>query len=224
MGPPGVMIDVGAHFGSALDSFAVSGWRVIAFEPDSKNRQKLARAYGDFNNVTIDDHGVSDKVQSQVPFYRSSQSSGISGLAAFDPSHRASGEIRTTTLREVTRQYSLERVDFLKIDTEGFDLFVLKGLPDSLMPRVIVCEFEDLKTKELGYTYKDLATELCRRGYTVIMSEWFPIESYGKKHKWRRAVAWPADLIEEAGWGNFIAVADPALADPILNQLNSFAP
>ncbi len=38
---PGVMVDVGAHYGSSLRPFAKDGWRVFAFEPDPANRQKL---------------------------------------------------------------------------------------------------------------------------------------------------------------------------------------
>ena len=33
------MIDVGAHVGGSLIKFALSGWKVYAFEPDDQNRK-----------------------------------------------------------------------------------------------------------------------------------------------------------------------------------------
>jgi FkbM family methyltransferase len=210
------MIDVGAHFGSALDRFASDGWRVIAFEPDSNNREKLLRVYGGSSNVSIDARGISDQKDENVEFFTSADSSGISGLLHFDKSHQSAGTISTTTLEHVIVEYELTEIDFLKVDTEGLDLLVLRGLPDSVMPKVVVCEFEDRKTKTLGYVYSDLANELVRRGYIVIMSEWYPIEEYGKAHRWRRAVEWPAKILDHDSWGNFVAVSDRELADQIM--------
>lgn len=213
----GLMIDVGAHYGSALDGFARDKWRIIAFEPDIDNRDKLSRVYGSFSNVSIDPRGISDQEDDHVPFYSSSESSGISGLLAFDRSHQSDGTISVTTLAHVISEYGVDKIDFLKVDTEGLDLLVIRGLPDSASPTVVVCEFEDRKTKSLGYTYSDLAEELERRGYIVIMSEWYPIEGYGQSHRWRRAVEWPAKILDQSGWGNFIAVSDRELADRILH-------
>jgi hypothetical protein len=79
-------------------------------------------------------------------------------------------------------------VDFLKIDTEGFDLMVLKGYPwtQSPRPRVILCEFEDAKTVPLGYDFHQLAAFLVGEGYQLIISEWYPVKAYGGLHRWRR--------------------------------------
>ncbi|NNL78814.1 MAG: FkbM family methyltransferase, partial [Desulfobacterales bacterium] len=212
----GVMVDVGAHYGAALDNFAADGWQVIAFEPDKNNREKLSRVYGAYPNVTIDSRGISDHMDDNVPFYTSAESSGISGLLSFDQSHQSAGTISVTTLEQVLIEYEVREIDFLKIDTEGLDLSVLSGLPDSTTPKVIVCEFEDRKTLTLGYVYSDLADELVRRGYFVIMSEWHPLEKYGQRHKWRRAVEWPAKVLDKNAWGNFVAVSDKKLAKQIL--------
>ena len=76
----GLMIDVGAHYGSILSPFALSGWQVIAFEPDSKNREKLVESFGDSQNVIIDARAVSDQPREKAVLYRSEESTGISGL------------------------------------------------------------------------------------------------------------------------------------------------
>jgi hypothetical protein len=92
-------------------------------------------------------------------------------------------------------------VDFLKIDTEGHDLFVLQGFPwERNRPQVIECEFEDLKSKPLGYTTKDMADFLVGKGYTVYVSEWHPILKYGQRHDWHRLQKYPCDLACYEAW------------------------
>jgi FkbM family methyltransferase len=209
---PGVMVDVGAHYGSALRPFVRQGWQVYAFEPDARNRQHLVAEFGGFRNLQIDPRAVADVDRQGVTFYSSDVSSGISGLSAFDPSHKAQDSIDVTTLADFLSTTALGAIDFLKIDTEGHDLFVLRGLPwQRLKPRLVLCEFENHKTHPLGYSYEDLAGFLASHGYTVITSEWYPIERYGATHRWRGfAEGNPPPLQDPAGWGNLLAVRDAA--------------
>lgn len=209
---PGTMVDVGAHYGSALRPFARHGWQVFAFKPDAQNRAHLVAEFGAFPNLAIDPRAVSDTPRQGVTFYRSDVSSGISGLSAFDPSHRAQATIDITTLAELIDTQQVRSIDFLKIDTEGHDLFVLRGLPwATLRPRLILCEYENHKTVPLGYTYQDLANFLAAQGYTVVTSEWFPIERYGIQHRWRQfAEGQPPPVADAQGWGNMLAVRDAA--------------
>lgn len=215
----GVMVDVGAHFGSSLKAFAESGWRVYAFEPDPSNRAKLLDLVGSLPNVTVDVRAISDRTTENVPFFVSKVSTGISGLSSFDPSHEANGTVSTITLEKVYAEEKISSVDFLKIDTEGYDLFVLKGNPwGAVKPRVVLCEFEDKKTVPLGYTYHDLASYLMSQGYSVIVSEWYPIERYGTAGMWRCYSRYPSDLEDSRAWGNLIAASDPVIFDLLCKE------
>ena len=64
-----------------------------------------------------------------MPFFTSGVSSGISGLSSFHPSHKESQRADLATLSDFISKEDIAQVDFLKIDTEGFDLFVLQGFP-----------------------------------------------------------------------------------------------
>jgi len=204
---PGVMIDVGACTGQAFNSFANDGWTVYAFEPDPVHRNKLADRWGDVPTVRIDPRAVSNQTASNVPFFRSDVSDGISGLSSFHESHKASGTVETTTLEHFCREERITKVDFLKVDTEGYDLFVLQGMPWlDVSPRLVMCEFEDSKTVPLGYSFDDLAGYLSSLKYRVLVSEWYPIVSYGGPHRWRRFVPYPCILADPNAWGNLIAV------------------
>ena len=142
-----VMVDIGAHHGSSLAPFLKRGWKVFAFEPDPKNRAQLEKRFGAHPLLTIDARAVSDSSIGYVPFYASEESTGISSLSAFTEGHRQACLVSTTTLAEIVAEQNLSQIDFLKIDTEGYDLMALKGVPwDRIQPKLIVCEFEDRKT------------------------------------------------------------------------------
>ncbi len=208
-----VMLDVGAHFGTSASYFDALGWTIYCFEPDPNNRAKLTQRFGTNPNVTIDVRAVSDRPAKGVTFFQSDESTGISGLHAFRDTHRAAGEVDVTTVGEAAQGLGLDRVDFLKIDVEGFDFSVLKGVPwDRLRPDAIECEFEDRKTLPLGYTYKDMAQFLLGKGYSVYLSEWHPIIRYGIRHDWFRLVKFPGVELAPDAWGNIIAFkVDPGL-------------
>ncbi|MFT3857436.1 MAG: FkbM family methyltransferase [Aquabacterium sp.] len=208
----GVMIDVGAHYGSTSSPFCEAGWQVYAFEPDSQNRAHLTQKIGHFRNIKIDNRALSNEEKESVTFYRSEQSTGISGLSAFHISHVAADTVAVTTLAQIVREHGIRTIDFLKIDTEGFDKFVLEGLPwDTHTPTTVVAEFEDAKTKPLGYDFDDFARFLTSRGYQVLVSEWEPIVAYGRTHTWADFKIYPCQLNSERAWGNFIATKDPQI-------------
>jgi len=202
----GVMVDIGAHHGGALAGFLDRGWRVYAFEPDGANRARLEARFGSHPEIVIDARAVSETACDEAPFFASPESTGISSLSAFRDSHRAIGTVTTTTIDQAVRQYGIREIDFLKIDAEGYDLMVLKGVPwETLRPAVVVCEFEDRKTLPLGYCFHDMAQYLQDRSYQVWVSEWHPVMRYGIRHDWRRLVRYPCHLASGDAWGNLIA-------------------
>lgn len=204
-----VLVDVGAHFGGDIVPFLKDGYQVHAFEPDPSNREVLLRLCDTYPNLSIDSRAVTNKTRTAVPFFTSSVSTGISGLAAFHPSHRATTEVGTVTLGDFCSAQAICSVDFLKIDTEGFDLFVLEGYPwERSKPTVVICEFEDRKTMPLGYTYHDLARFLKEKGYEVLVSDWYPIVEYGAQHTWRDFRVYPCELGDPQDWGNLLAFRD----------------
>ncbi len=200
------MIDVGAEFGGSAAHFDKWGWTIRCYEPDPANRAKLIERFKENDNVTIDAHAVSDEPQKGVPFFRSDESPGISGLHAFRDTHREEGMVDLTTVAEIIEDRGLSKIDFLKIDVEGFDFNVLKGVPwDLLRPDVIECEYEDSKTAKMGHTWRDIAEYLRERGYAVYISEWHPIIRYGIAHDWKRVVPYPGVDVSTESWGNMLA-------------------
>jgi len=201
-----LMINVGAHFGGSLSGFLKKGWEVIAFEPDNKNRAVLERNYFNETKLEVIPEAISDYIKEKSPFYTSTQSSGISTLSPFDDSHNLTDYVNITTLEKFCGERGISDIEFLMIDAEGFDLQILRGFPwGKISPEFIICEFEDKKSSKLNYSFNDLADYLYNRGYTLLVSEWHPVEKYGIRHDWRCLKHYPCLLEDESAWGNIIA-------------------
>lgn len=174
----------------------------------------------------INNSAVSDVEGEGIPFYTPEESIGISSLKPFRPTHELTAQVKTVKLDNYLRENGVNRIDFLKIDTEGCDLMVLKGL-DLVQHavEVIVCEFEDKKTKPLGYLMQDLAEYLQSFGYTVYVSEWHPVIRYGGPHQWRVLKLYPCELEDPNACGKLLAFkSDPgiwALTNALSNNMTS---
>jgi hypothetical protein len=143
----------------------------------------------------------------------------VSGLSAFLPSHKASQSVTLVTLAQFIKEKKIKgkTIDFLKTDTEGFDLMALKGYPwEESLPRLILCEFEDSKTLPLGYDFHALAGFLVEKGYKLVISEWHPVKHYGSPHDWNRFATYPCTLVVPQAWGNILAVRDDELYQSLL--------
>jgi FkbM family methyltransferase len=205
----GTMIDVGAMDGCSCKRFVTAGWTVVAFEPNPSQRHKLI----DFHNknktgkLIVEETAVSNKNRKNCPFFTSEESTGISSLVAFHQSHKKSHAVDTVRLDDYMNKHKITVVNFLKIDTEGYDYYVLQSYPWHLYkPEIVVCEFEDKKTKDkLNYLWTDVAHFLKKKGYYIIISEWYPIKKYGARHEWRNFKKYPCILDDIDGWGNMIA-------------------
>lgn len=199
----GVLVDVGAHSGAVSTMFLDLGWSVVAYEPDPSNRREFERRVGGNGRVELSTSAVSDKPSSSASFFTSTTSTGISTLAAFHDSHEPTAVVDVVTLAEDLRLRRVKRVDFLKIDIEGFDFFALKGFDWSYEPRFVLYEFEDRKTVQLGYSLSDSSAYVADRGYHLVYSVWEPIVEYGTRHRWRGLFGTPpADA--SACWGNVL--------------------
>jgi len=208
--PVPIMIDIGACQGRVFHKFAREGWWIHAFEPNPPFFKALAKKYT-HRKIVLNDTAVSDVEGAEVPFYTSEESHGISSLQAFRPTHEVTAHVKTVRLDNYLFNKRIKRIEFLKIDTEGYDLMVLQGLNLAKYPvSIILCEFEDSKSKPLGYSWQDQADYLNSYGYTVYVSEWHPVITYGGPHQWRILKRYPCELEDPNAWGNFLAFkSDP---------------
>jgi FkbM family methyltransferase len=124
-----IVVDAGAYPGDytlfAARQVGPSG-RVIAFEPDARNRAVLERnvRLDGRTNVTIIPKGLwdSDDVLNLDQ----------DGLASTVVEHAADSTIEVTTLDAVVAALALPRVDVIKMDIEGAEIRAIQGCVETL--------------------------------------------------------------------------------------------
>lgn len=144
----GFYVDIGANDPDRFSNtkrFYLSGWRGINVDPNTESYLKFVKDRSRDINLNI---GISDK-KSKLKFYRffpdtlSTFSSKLAGL------YRRQGyrqidvaNIQTLPLSLVLKKYSSKKIiDFLTIDTEGFDERVLHSNDwKKFKPRIICVE------------------------------------------------------------------------------------
>ncbi|MGE0046274.1 MAG: FkbM family methyltransferase [Hyphomonadaceae bacterium] len=137
-----MVLDIGAHggqFARLFASIAPQG-RVLAFEPSSYARSVLAWALKSrgVRNVTVFPVALSDAegvLTIATPLKRKSRSYGY-GLAHVSREPIAANEagesVRATTLDIFAREQNLARLDFIKIDIEGWERRFVEGAKETL--------------------------------------------------------------------------------------------
>jgi FkbM family methyltransferase len=204
-----VLVDVGAHHGAVTALFLDKGWSAIAYEPDPSNREQFQRHIGENPRVQLSAAAVSEKPAQSASLFTSVVSTGVSTLAAFHESHKATAIVDVVTLAKDLHARGVRQVDFLKVDIEGFDFFALKGFDWAYAPRFVLYEFEDRKTVPLGYSLADSSAYIADRGYDLVYSVWEPIVEYGQRHSWRGLFRTPPPDAASC-WGNVLCFREHA--------------
>ena len=140
-----LVFDVGAHVGYMTDIFLGLGARVICIEPQPHCTEVLNRKFRDNASVEIVASGLSDQ-EGELTFFICAERPSVSTFSDAWQTGRYSKEtwdtsivVPVTTLDALIRQFGTPK--FCKIDVEGFELPVLRGLTS----RVDVISFEFVK-------------------------------------------------------------------------------
>lgn len=215
-----VLVDVGAHHGAVTSMFLDKGWSAVAYEPDPANRELFERNIGCNPLVALSASAVSDQSAESVALFTSSTSTGISTLSAFHKTHEPTATVDVVTLADDLRARNTRRVDFLKVDVEGFDLLALKGFDWTYAPRFVLYEFENRKTESLGYALTDSSAYVAGHGYHLLYSVWEPIVEYGGRHTWRGLFLTPPSDADKC-WGNVLCFRDEVDAAKCMKMFGS---
>jgi FkbM family methyltransferase len=120
-----VVYDIGAFHGLLTIYFASQADYVVAWEPTSRNRQRLNDniRLNSFSNVIVRPYGLASKPSKAQMTIDPLEP----GTASLDSGIALGGESETIELRTLDDEQGLRPPDLVKIDVEGFELEVLKG-------------------------------------------------------------------------------------------------
>jgi FkbM family methyltransferase len=135
--PGDLCFDIGANMGSRVGSFLMLGAKVIALEPQKSCCAELKNVYAN-QPVEIIQKGVGAKNEIKK-FYVSNNSLissfNLEWIEEIKKKHTKNNwnqieEVEIVTIDSLIEMYGMPK--FIKIDTEGFELEVLKGLTNKV--------------------------------------------------------------------------------------------
>lgn len=221
----GTILDVGSHTGGSASYFLNNGFDIHCFEPGRETFEELKVRMKGRTNVVLNHVAISEVSGQVLNFYESPESKGISSLHKFRSSHTSSYQVNTLSLTDYIEHNKLQNIVFLKIDVEGHEMSVLKSI--NLLknrPSIILFEFEDSKTRDLGYGLIDLLRLMEENEYIFMISEWYPLKNYGDFHKWKGWKSGLNESLDPHAWGNVIAIDSNKLdAENILLEIKSLS-
>ncbi|HEY0790885.1 MAG TPA: FkbM family methyltransferase [Chthoniobacterales bacterium] len=150
--PNRVAVDVGANQGDFMQVAADAGYEVFSFEPFPAAFQKLRARSSGRKNVKVFNFALGS-VETSLPLHVATESGiDLRGDASLYNTFRphfvrdniqfdSTVEVPVRTISALVEAGEIPAaIDFLKVDTEGFDLEVIKGLGD-LRPQIVQTEF-----------------------------------------------------------------------------------
>ncbi|MEO1052788.1 MAG: FkbM family methyltransferase [Bacteroidota bacterium] len=163
-------IDVGANLGffTCLGGVLCSNGSVHAFEMDPKCIPLIEENVGlnKLDNVTVNNNAVSDREGvEKIP----DLSTPDPRLMILKPSDDAEGiEVQGISLDDYFKKNEI-KPDFVKVDAEGAELKVLKGMPDTLKRNdvKILVEIHCQKLPNFDANFKDVLTILHDNGFEM---------------------------------------------------------
>lgn len=128
--PGDLVFDVGAHIGRMTEVFLSLGARVVCVEPVPHCIKILKKKFGNNDNVKIVEKGLSDR-EGKLTFYICEKRCSFSTFSEkYKPKITKKIQVPVTTLDLVIEKFGKPK--FCKIDVEGFELQVLRGLSSKI--------------------------------------------------------------------------------------------
>lgn len=164
-----VILDIGANIGISFSWFSVRNPQahIIGFEPhpETIKRAKEQISLNGFNNVELLQIGLGNADSSLTMYEVEDHNPGMNRIS-FEKLDRPSTVIPVRRLDDVLREKNIRKVDFIKMDVEGFEYFVLEGAVETLKSfPVLFIEVDDRYLIQNGQSAARLVALLEQCGY-----------------------------------------------------------
>jgi FkbM family methyltransferase len=199
-----VIVDIGANTGQTIEMMlrVFTRPQVFAFEPSSRTFATLRRRYGNECRGMFQ-MAIGDSDTEQVLInYSSSLFTSLHKLHPEAALHHDVSELRVLDSETVPSrrmdsllpELGINRIDLLKIDTQGHDLAVLRGAANTLQSgivRAVLIEVNFLSMYEGEGSWLEIAGTLDAAGYKLV--------DFYEKHRSGNVLSWCNCLYQKTG-------------------------
>ena len=191
-----IIFDVGANEGETIDFFLslLKNPTIYSFEPEMKSYKKLLKKYEKNKAINLFNLAFGNKKEKlKLKTNIKSSTSTLSKINTKSKYYNFKSFIlspgtNNTFLNEENvqvekvdnffRQNEISTIHILKIDTEGFELNVIKGAQETLQKtKIIIIEFQ-LNDMYLDYDAKKIEDFLAANNFVLIKALKFPFMQY----------------------------------------------
>jgi len=170
------VFDVGANSGFhtiLLGSLLGDTGEVHSFEPVTYYRKMLEEniKINNFTNIVVNDKGLSDSTQElEIKFSKDNAS-----LHVLLASNHQIEKIQLIKFDDYIHDKKIDKIDLIKVDIEGHELFFLNGAIEALnkFKPVIIMEFSLSYIMRQNINPTDILTKLQDLGYTIYSERTF---------------------------------------------------
>lgn len=141
-----IVVDCGANFGNHSLFYSQFAKSVISIEPNilALDELKLKIKLNRIENIICLNCGVGSTNNIQLPFFRATGDnlSTSSFVENFSPQNLNPINVSLRTLDSIISEHKINKVDYIKIDVEGFDYEVLRGAYNTISTSAPIIQIE----------------------------------------------------------------------------------
>jgi FkbM family methyltransferase len=167
----GVFIDVGANIGSISIPLAIKrpDITIVAIEASPWIYKILTGniSHNNIPNISAENYAVYSESGKDLPMYAPKD---LFGKGSLKPVFTKDAEmVKTITVDDIKVKFNLPAIDCMKVDVEGFEAVVFKGMANviKLKKPAIVFEFAQWTEQAAGFATGEAQDILLSAGYTL---------------------------------------------------------
>jgi FkbM family methyltransferase len=194
-----LLIDIGAHKGESIELFSKNFIikKIISFEASPINfeylKKKIEENKQGYNNTEIILENIALGAEDKIIELNQFDESSSSTIKEIDEESKyykrkfrlinflnkketyQKLKIKISKLKDYIEKHNIEKIDFMKIDTEGYEFEILLGLENKIkLVDIIMFEHHYDNMIKKGYTFEDINKLLIKNNFNKIYKSRMP--------------------------------------------------